>query len=189
MGLSPILKKFLFVRQFDMDNGKVTLLGDRRIMLDASAVLELQDLDETKLYDVGKKSGLQNLSGFVEHAKVYGKMKDVFMSDITMLGKKIGSSDQGAIRTLQDIFNIFGLGEMTIQEIDNSGKKAIISLRESTLASEWTLKYKKSSKNTVCALTAGVIAGMFSYIFGKPVDCIEASCKAQGKGYCLFKVG
>ena len=71
MVLSPILKKLLFVRQFDIDGGKIKLLGDREIMLNASAILELQSIDESKLYDIAKKSSLKNLVSFVEHAKVF----------------------------------------------------------------------------------------------------------------------
>lgn len=188
MVLSPILKKLLFVRQFDIDNGKIEMLGDREIMLNASAILELQNIDETKLYDLFKKSSFKNLASFVEHAKVYDKMKSVFLGDIAKLGRKIGESDVGVIKTLQDIFNVYGLGEMSIQEITNSSKQALVMIRESTIADQWMKKNKKKSSMATCTITAGAIAGMFSYIFGKQVDCVEAKCQAQGNGYCLFKV-
>ncbi|MCU0642204.1 MAG: 4-vinyl reductase [archaeon] len=188
MSLSPILKKLLFVRQFSIDNGKIDLLGGREIMLNASAILELQDIDETKLYDLGKKSGFKSISGAVEHAKVYKKMKDVFIDEIADLSKKIGQTDEGTIRMLQDIFNVYGLGEMSIQKIDNRGKEALVAVRESTIAQEWVSKYKKHSKSPVCTLTAGVLAGVFSYLMGKQIDCVETQCLAQGKSYCLFKI-
>jgi hypothetical protein len=190
MGLSPILKKLLFVRQFSIDEGKIKLLGDPEIMLHASAVVELQEIDQSKLYDVAKKSSLRNIVSFVEHAKVYEKVKDVFISDIAGLGKKIGQTDSGVISVLQEIFNVYGLGDMAIEKIDNSKKQAIVVIRESTIADEWLKKNKKHSKNPVCTLTAGIIAGMFSYIFDKEIDCVEAKCRGQtGGGYCLFRVG
>src|SRR3989344_907314 len=114
MTLSPILKKLMFVRQFDIDQGKIKVLGDREIMLHASALLELQEIDESKVYDVAKKSGKANISGAVAHAKVYGKMKDVFIEEIKQLGKKIGETDEGTIKTLQELFDIYGLGELVI---------------------------------------------------------------------------
>ncbi len=77
---------------------------------------------------------------------------------------------------------------MNLQDIDNSKKEALILIKDSTLAEEYMKKKKEKSENAVCALTAGVIAGMFSYIFGKQVDCAEVKCKAKGEGYCLFKV-
>lgn len=189
MPLSPIIKKLLFVRQFDIDEGKIKLLGDREIMLHASALLELQEIDETKLYDIAKQSSLKQLSGAVEHAKVYSKMKDVFIEEIASLGKKIGETDQGVIKTLQEIFEVYGLGQMTIEDIDNSGKKASIIIRDSTIADEWGEKHGGKSKAAICTITAGVLAGIFSYIFGKTVDCVETKCKAEGNSYCMFNIG
>lgn len=189
MVLSPIIKKLMFVRQFDIDKGKIELLGGRQIMIHASAVLELQEIDEGKVYESAKQSSLKNIKGAVEHAQVYGKMRDVFMDEIASLGKKIGETDSGVINTLQEIFNVYGLGEINIQELDNAGKKAIVIVRDSALVEEFTKKTKGRSKAPVCSLTAGVIAGMFSYIFGKEIDCIEEKCKSQGNSYCLFRVG
>lgn len=188
MTLSPILKKLLFVRQFSIDEGKINLLGAREIMLNASAILELQDIDESKLYDLGKKSGFKNIAGAVEHAKVYKKMKDVFIDEIASLGRKIGQTDEGTMRVLQDIFNVYGLGEMSIEKIDNKSREALVVLRESTIAQEWVKKNRKHSKTPVCTLTAGVLAGMFSYLLGKQIDCAETQCLAQGRSYCLFKI-
>ena len=188
MVLSPMLKKLLFVRQFDIDEGKIKLLGDREIMLHASAILELQDIDESKLYDIAKKSSFKNLVDFVEHAKVYNRIKGIFIGDIANLGKKIGQSDEGTIKVLQDVFNVYGLGEMMIEKIDNKNKEALVIIRESAIAEEWMKKNKKHSKMPVCTLTAGVIAGVFTYIFDKEVDCVETKCKSEGASYCMFKV-
>ena len=158
-------------------------------MLHASALLELQEIDESKLYDIAKKSGKANISGAVEHAKVYGKMKDVFIEEIKQLGKKIGETDEGTIKTLQELFDIYGLGELIIEDIDNKSKQAIVEIKDSTIADEYIEKKRAHSKAGVCAITAGVIAGMFSYIFGKEVDCVEQKCKASGNTNCVFNVG
>ncbi len=179
----------MFVRQFDIDKGQIKLLGGREIMLHASAILELQEIDESKIYEAAKQSGMKNLEGAVEHAKVYGKMKDVFLNEISKLGEKIGNNEEGVISTLQEIFNIYGLGEMTIHEIDNKSNKALIIVRDSALAGEYISSKRTKSKTGVCTLTSGVLAGMFSYIFGKKVDCKEEKCKAQGNAYCLFRIG
>ena len=95
--LSPFLQRLLFVNQFEIDKGRIKILGDSQIMLNASAILGLQEIDESKLYEIAKKSSLNNLVRFVEHAKVYGKMKDVFMKQLAELGQKIGQSDEGTI--------------------------------------------------------------------------------------------
>ncbi len=188
MTLSPLLKKLLFVRQFSIDGGKINLLGEREVMLDASAILELQSIDESKLYDIGKKASFKNLVEVIEHARVYSSMKDLFIAEIANLGKKIGQTDKGTLMTLKDFFNIYGLGELSVDHIDNSKKEALVSIKESTLAQEWMAKNKKKSKSAVCALTAGIIAGMFSYVFDKQMDCVESKCSAQGASKCSFKV-
>lgn len=187
--LSPFLQKLLFVNQFGIDKGKINLLGDKLIMLHASAILELQDIDESKLYEIAKKSSLNNLVAFVEHAKVYGKIKSVIIKELIQLGQKIGQTDEGTIKTLEGLFNINGLGKMNIANLDNEKKEALINILESTIALEWQDKNKKESKNAVCTLTAGVLAGIFSYIFGSDVDCVEVSCIAKGDDICEFKVG
>ena len=187
--LSSFLQKLLFVNQFSIDKGKICLLGDNLVMLHASAILELQDIDETKLYEIAKKSSLNNLVAFVEHAKVYGKIKNVIIKELIELGQKIGQTDEGTIKTLEDLFNINGLGKLSINNLDNEKKEALISISDSIIALEWLEKNKKESENAVCTLTAGVLAGMFSYIFGEDVDCVEVSCKAKGDDICGFKIG
>ncbi len=157
-------------------------------MLSASALVELQEIDSSKLYDLAKKSSFKNLGSFVQHAQVYGKVRDIFIDSIAKLGRKIGETDQGTIKTLQDIFNVYGLGELRIQEIDNHYKQALIAIKSSTIAEEWAKRHKEKSKTPVCAITAGIIAGMFSYIFEKEVDCVEAKCESQGNSFCSFKV-
>ena len=92
MSLSPILKKLLFVRQFDIDKGKITLLGDNEIMLHASALLELQEIDVSKTYEAAKQSSLRQLASVVEHAQVYGRIRDVFVKEIAQLGRKKGQT-------------------------------------------------------------------------------------------------
>ncbi len=188
MVLSPFLQKLLFVNQFEISNGKVSILGSRNVLLHASAILELQELDETKLYDLAKKSSFKNMGSFVNHARVYGKMKSAVLKELAALGKKIGESDEGALRTVEHLFNIYGLGQLTIRDVDNKEFHALLTLKDSSIALEWMEKFKGRSNNAVCTLTAGVLAGMFSYLFGKEVDCVESGCKAQGKAGCSFEI-
>lgn len=186
--LSPLLQRLLFVRQFGIDKGKIDILGGRYILLDDASILELQQIDETKLYDLAKKSSFKNLVDFVQHAKVYKNVKETAIIDIARLGKRIGDSDEGSIKTLQEIFNIFGLGELHIIDLNNKDKKAKLRLSDSSIAHVYVERHKKS-KEPVCTITSGILAGMFSFIFDKEVDCVETSCLAQGKQGCEFVVG
>ena len=189
MVMSPLIKKLMFVRQFDIDEGKIEMLGDREIMISASVLLELQEQDQSKLYEAAKTSSFKNIKGVIEHSKVYGGVKEVMSREFAQLGKKIGNSEEGTIRVLQEVFNVYGLGNMAIPNMDNKNKKAVVTVKDSALAEEWVGKNKKRSAKPVCTLTAGVLAGVFSYIFSKKVECAEESCKTQGKDYCLFNVG
>ncbi|MEM3405940.1 MAG: 4-vinyl reductase [Candidatus Pacearchaeota archaeon] len=183
--LSPLLKKLLFVRQFSIDNGKINILGNRHVMLSDDVLLELQEIDDVRLYSLIKDSTLLQLSKFVEHAKVYKQLKEVVALDISTLSKKI-SSNEGIIKTIQDIFDIYGLGKMIIASLDNTKKQAVVRIYESVLAETYLKKNKKRAEKAVCAITAAVIAGIFSYVFGKKVDAIEEKCKAKNGDYCEF---
>ena len=186
MAISPFLQKLLFVNQFSIDKGEISLLGDPHIMLNAESIAVLQSIDKEKTYSEAKKSSKANLSKFVGHAEVYKGLKDQELKTIAELSKKIGKTDEGTIKTLQTIFEIYGLGTLQIIDLNNKDKKAVLRISNSTLA-KMQLK-KAKSKTPVCSLTAGILAGIFSYIFGKDVDCVEKSCIAKNDEYCNFEI-
>ncbi len=185
--ISPFLQKLMFVRQFGIDKGKVDILGNNYVMLDALALFEIQKIDQRKLYEVLKDSSFKNISQAVEYADVYKNVKDVFLDSIAKLGAKIGKTDQGTLTTLQELFNVYGLGNLEIVKLDNENKAASLILRDSTIAREYLKKYKKSSES-VDMIAAGILAGIFSFVFKKQVDCVEEKCLASGAGYCQFRV-
>lgn len=185
--LSPLLKKLLFVRQFSMADGKIDILGDRHIMLSDNAILDLQEIDETKFYETMKSSTLTQLQDFIEHAKVYEHLKNTLIVDIANLSKKLGSGE-GIVNTLQQIFDLYGLGLMEIPALDNTKKQAVVRIRESTIALAYLKRSRKSSLKPVCVITAAVLAGIFSFLFKRNVDAAEVKCTAQGKGFCEFVI-
>jgi len=186
MALSSLLQKLLFVNQFNILDGKIEVLGNRYIMLDASDLLILQDIDKTKTYSTAKNMSKNNLKNLVEHASVYKGIKDQSMKNIAELSKKIGKTDDGVIKTLQSLFEIYGLGKLEILNLDNANKKVLLRIKGSSLALAQLEKGK--AKTPVCTLTSGVLAGIFSYIFKKDVDCIEKKCLAKGEEICEFAV-
>jgi len=186
MPLSSLLQRLLFVNQFSIIKGKIDILGNRYIMLDASDLLVLQEIDKTKTYNSVKKNSKENLKKIVNHAQVYKGIKGQSLKNIANLSKKIGKSDEGVIKTLQSLFEVYGLGKLEIMDLDNENKSAVLKIRNSTLARVQLKKAK--SKTPVCTLTAGILAGIFSYIFNKDVDCFERSCLASGKEECNFEV-
>ena len=184
--LSSLLQRLLFVNQFSIIDGKVEILGNRYIMLDSNDLLVLQEIDKTKMYKAVKDGSRSNIQNLVEHAQVYKGIKDQSLKNIAELSKKIGKSDEGVIKTLQSLFDIYGLGKLEILDLDNKNSKAKLKVKDSSLALAQIKKGK--TRATVCTLTAGVLAGIFTYIFEKNVDCAENTCLAKGDDFCEFEV-
>ena len=162
--ISAFLKKLLFVRQFSIEDGKIEMLGGREVMLPSSFIFAIQDNKD--IYEISKKL-------------TFEKIKE--------LGDKIGSSEDGLIRNVKDIYETFGLGPLEIINLKNKEKEAIIAIKDSTIAKEY-LKLKKQSKGPQCVLIAGILAGMFSYLFESDVNAIESKCSCSGSPYCLFNI-
>lgn len=155
--LSSFVKKLMFARQFDMAEGRISVLGVNQVMLPADLLQYLAEHDPKAFYSFVKQS---------------------VKKDITAYAKKIGSDAAGIMNSIGEIFEMFGVGMLHIESID--AKKASASLRvdKSPFA-------EKSSKPH-CLLTAGVLAGMFSFGMEKDVDCKEVKCIAAGASYCQF---
>ena len=186
MGLSALLQKLLFIKKFSAEKGKIEILDSRYVLLNAESLLVLQEIDKTKMYKVIKDASKSNMKKLVQHASVYKNIKDQSLKNIAELSQKIGKSEEGIVKTLQSLFEIYGLGDLEIVELDNENHKASLRIRDSSLA-YYQLK-KGKSKEPVCSLTAGILAGIFSYLFKKEVDCVEINCHAQGNDLCEFKV-
>lgn len=189
MGLSPFIQKLLFIKKFNISDGVIEILNNKYILLDAADLLTLQEVDETKMYKKMKenfKSKFQDI--LIEHFKVYQKIKEQELINIVELSENLRNSDEGIINLFQKIFNTYGLGKMEMVNLDNKNAEAIIKIDQSTIALEYLNKYKKLSNKNVCVLTSGILAGAFSFLFEKNIDCIEERCLAQGENHCLFKL-
>ncbi len=188
--ITGFVKKLMFVNKFNMLDGHIDMLDSPYIMLDASMLLGLQETDETRMYEVAKTASEKSMKNIVQHAKVYRKMKITIMENLAKISGKITGSDEGAIKTLQDLFNVYGLGALEIISLKNAEKTALLKVKNSSLARAYLEKNKKSSPFPCCTMTAGILAGIFSFIFKKDVDCIETKCLAQSQSNqdCLFEV-
>jgi predicted hydrocarbon binding protein len=184
--LSALIQKLLFVNQFNIANGKINILGKDYILIDPFTFLILQNIDDSTAYKTAKTGSEKSLKELVEHAKVYQNVKDQSLKEIALLSQKVGKTDDGTIKTLQKVFEIYGLGKLTITNLDNKNKTATLKIENSTMAKAHSKK--GNSKKTVCTLCAGVLAGIFSYVFKKDIDCIETKCLAQGNNFCEFKI-
>ncbi|MBI2670825.1 hypothetical protein HYX18_02520 [Candidatus Woesearchaeota archaeon] len=163
--LSAFLKRLLFTRQFFIINGKVEVLNVQLVMLPPDVIFEIQNLDEKKSYDIGKKIAHDNMRLFA---------------------KKLGTSSEGILKDIQDIYETFGLGAMQIADLDQSKKRAIIRIKDSPTANLYLEKNKKKSSKAICIFISAFLAGTFSFLFNTSVDSVEKNCLAQGKDYCEF---
>ncbi|MBI2549195.1 hypothetical protein HYW21_07645 [Candidatus Woesearchaeota archaeon] len=143
-----------------MVNGKINLLGKEQVMLSSEFLRGLQSIDEGLVYDLAKKIGL-------EDAKYYTKILDSGHGDL--LGH------------IKMVFDTYGLGILEIELLKK--EKATVRVVQSTLAN-----IKKQSDKTVCTITAGLLAGFFSYLLKREVNCIEKKCKSMGNLYCVFEI-
>jgi predicted hydrocarbon binding protein len=182
MPLSNFLQKLLFVNEFRVKDGEIVLLKDKYIMLNAANLISLQEIDPEKLYGASKKSSKKDMDKMVKYANVYKKIKNQELKNIASLTKKIGKTDDGVTKTLETIFEVYGLGKLQIYDLDSTKKIAQIKIPNSTLAEG------QKSDAPMCSITAGILAGIFSFIFNKDVDCIETKCRAMGDEFCKFEI-
>ncbi|MBS3124867.1 hypothetical protein J4211_01275 [Candidatus Woesearchaeota archaeon] len=143
--LSPFLKKLLFARQLDLSDGKIEILGKKQVMLPAEVLVALQSVDPKKSYTLVKKT-------------INSSMEDY--------AKKVGSTSEGLLKVLEEIFETFGLGKPEINALDNSKKTASIKIRDCPLRNP-SVKLGPEHGILPCA----ALAGMFSFLFKTNMDC------------------
>ena len=163
--LSAFLKRLLFTRQFFIINGKVEVLNTQLIMLKPEFLIDLQNLDEKKSYDIIKKNANDSIKIFA---------------------KKLGASGEGILKNIQDVYETFGLGGMQIIDIDQSKKRAIIRIKDSPMANSYLEIGKKKSMKPTCSFISAFLAGTFSLLFNTNIDVEEKFCLSQGKECCEF---
>ncbi len=163
--VSAFLKRLMFARQFDIDDGKITILGENLIMMPSELLLELQEIDPKKSYDFAKSQ----TTGLIER-----------------YFKRIGSSFTRSDSVVCDIFNNFGLGKLNI--LENAENQSVVSVDESTIARNYLKKNKEFTDKPVCHMTSGVLAGMFSFLKKKDVNSTETECHAKRDESCKFVI-
>lgn len=157
--LSSFVKKLMFAREFDIADGKINVLGISQVMLPVDLLDYLQNTDKKNFY---------------KYVKISVKR------DIAAYAKKIGSNEEGLQKNISDIFETFGIGKMKLEDINNNKGTSKIRIDDSPFIQE---HFKPN-----CLLTAGVLAGIFSFIFRKDVDCKEVRCISAKADYCEFMI-
>jgi len=158
--ISPFLKKLLFARQFSIADGKINILGKRQILLPADVIFNL---------------------GEINPKIVYKSVKSAMRKDMTDYAKKLGSSDEGMLMVMSELFDTFGLGSMEIVNIENKKRRCIIRIHNPQMNG------KSGEDNSM--LTPAVLSGMFSFLFNKDVDAKKVNAGAGGTIYNEYVIG
>jgi len=156
--LSAFLKKLLFARQLYMSDGRIEVLGTKQVMLPSNIIVSLQRLDEEQYYTLIKAGIQQNLRDYT---------------------KRIGSTSQGMFKITEDIFETFGMGRPEILIFDQKKKVATIRFHGQMVAGMDQLEHVK--------LVPAALAGMFSFLFDKDINCTVTKCDAK-MGVCEYQV-
>ena len=164
--LSPLLKKLIFARQFSVENGEIQLIQLRNMLISPDLILKLQEVNATRLYEISKK---------------------VMKKDLDFLRGKISLEGQGNIQRLEELYELFGFGNIKIVDLDRKKKRGVVNIHNSPIARTYLLN-NKASKEPKCNFIAGKIAGMFCFIFRKNVDAKEVKCLSKGDDFCQFIV-
>ena len=159
--LSSFLKKLLFARQFFMADGKIEILGKKQVMLPSDVIAAVEGID---------------------HELVYNNVKNTVKKDIEDYAKKLGSSEEGILKNIGDIFGTFGLGRLEIVDLDNKKKICIIRVHNSPLMEI------KNSKSTSSTMTPAIISGVFSFLFDKEVDAKQTNPSVRGFDYYEYVI-
>ncbi|MEM4267238.1 MAG: 4-vinyl reductase [Candidatus Woesearchaeota archaeon] len=163
--VSSFLKRLMFARQFEMDEGKITILGEELVMIPGDLLIELQEIDQKRAYEFTKHQTARLISKYFE---------------------KIGGGYVRSDAIVCDIFNNFGLGKLSI--IESTENSTVVKVTESTIAKDYLEKNKGFSDGPVCYVTAGVLAGMFSFLKKKDINASERECHAKRDDACKFVI-
>jgi len=162
--LSEFLKKLMFIRQFFVIDGRIEVLGVKNVMLSSAGVSLLQENNSDLVYSIFKDSMKKDAASYAAH---------------------LGTTREGIVNTIKNLFELFGLGQLKIVDLDDKSKKAIVEVYDSVFANYY-IQNKKPSKTPTCIVTAGVLAGIFSFTLDSDVDAVEKRCLTLGDNCCQF---
>lgn len=161
--LSSFLKKLLFARQFFMVDGRIEVLGKKQIMLPSDVLTTFESASNGKLYI---------------------NVRSVIRKDIEDYAKKLGSSEEGILKNIDDIFGTFGLGKLELVYINFKKRTCILRLHNPPLRQT----SDKNDKTPEFQITPAVLSGVFSFLFKRDIDVKQTKQAAGDFGYCEYVV-
>ena len=163
-----VIKKLLFSRQLDFEEGKITLLKQPVVL--------------SPLYiHVETLKALRKKYGNVADKIFYTASKKTGIKYIDLLKKRYKMSKIEMIRWATNSITLSGWGIVKIISYDFSKFTTRIRVKNSVFAE----MYGKSKTSTDMILQ-GYFAGGASSVFEKNVDCKEIKCISKGDPFCEF---
>ena len=100
------------------------------------------------------------------------------------IGTEFGFHGEKLANFLESYFVASGWGLIQNVDLDLDARKAIVKVSNNPFAK----MLSKKCSMPVDHILRGIIAGIFSFIFKEPVDCVETHCFALGEQDCEFIV-
>ena len=116
------------------------------------------------------------------HKKIYLAVKEDTKSNFMKRFSELGITHEKELDFVKAFFVASGWGMIQIIDHDKESKRAIIVLDNSPFATSLGGKVDLP----VDTFLKGVLAGLFSEIYGGDVDCVESECLALGAKSCKF---
>ncbi len=160
--ISGFIKKLLYTNQFQVFKGKTSILETPYTILPLEALVLLEKREPKLCYSLMKKAAF-------EHAGI--------------LMKKTGFKGKQAFSLLMESFDVFGIGELQVIELDEKQCKGRVKLLDSAYLKE-AAKLKIAAKHSV---TSGTLAGFFSYYLSHNVDVSHESSEGNTAFFVVKK--
>jgi predicted hydrocarbon binding protein len=93
-----------------------------------------------------------------------------------------GGDVDGTLRQLAQFLAIAGYGSAEVRSLDWGRRETEWVMHGSFLAA-----MHSPSRESVCHLVAGFLAGTLSTLTGEPLEAVEAECVAKGDARCVFR--
>jgi len=160
-----ILNKLIGSGKLNFKEGEVELLGTKICLIPPDMYLEL----------------LRGLRALKSEQMLYEISEDSSKRWFHELVKSSKKSMESLVDTVPTVLNLLALGEVSFQKKDFSKLEFEVVLENSLIAELWG-----KSQDPVDIQFAGYLAGAFSSIFNKKMQCNEVECKTVSSDKCVF---
>ncbi len=164
--LNQFYDKFLFTNTLKYQHNNFYLLNMPFLMMPIEIAAAISAVTDTEF-----------------QKKVYTAIKQHTKENLTQqFSISVGLEKKKELDLFKDFFTASGWGNIQTIDLELEAKRAIILVENSPFAA--ALKGKQPTPADT--ILRGVLAGIFSKIFGEDIDCVETECMAQNNERCKF---